>query len=106
MFSRFYSHQWRVWAAYKIQEAWEDYRERKRRGGGDGRFQDALAKIFGSSASFRATLYASIFISYLLQAVQRDQPQQTPQITRVTNLSAPPKPNDHHNKPNFPSLDL
>ncbi|KAL0547759.1 hypothetical protein IC582_012184 [Cucumis melo] len=103
---RFYSHQWRVWAAYKIQEAWEDYRERKRRGGGDGRFQDALAKIVGTSANFSATLYASTFISYLLQSVQRDQPQQTPQVTRVTNLSAPPKPNDEHNKPNFPILDL
>ncbi|CAK9319150.1 unnamed protein product [Citrullus colocynthis] len=103
---RFYSHQWRVWAAYEIQVAWHDYRERRRRGGGDGRFQDALAKTFGASASFSATLYASIFISHLLQAVQRDQHQQTAQVTQVMTLLPPPKPDDEQDKPNFTILDL
>ncbi|XP_038884413.1 cyclic nucleotide-gated ion channel 1-like [Benincasa hispida] len=103
---RFYSHQWKVWAAYKIQEAWHDHTERKRRGGGDGRFQDALAKTVGPSVSFSATLYASIFISHLLQTVQRDQYQQTPQVTRVMKLPAPLKPDDEQDKPNFTILDL
>ncbi|CAK9319146.1 unnamed protein product [Citrullus colocynthis] len=74
LFYQFYSHQGKVRAAYKIQEVWHDYCERKRRGSGAGRFQDALAKTFGASASFSVTLYASIFISHLLQAVKRDQP--------------------------------
>ncbi|KGN56430.1 cyclic nucleotide-gated ion channel 1 [Cucumis sativus] len=101
---RFYSHQWKVWAAYKIQEAWHDYRERKRRGGGEGRFQDALAEIVGPWTSFNATLYASIFISHLLQVVQRN-PQHTPQFTRVMTLPPPPKPEDEQNNPNFTILD-
>ncbi|KAL4024403.1 hypothetical protein IC575_012753 [Cucumis melo] len=102
---RFHSHQWNVWAAYKIQEAWHDYRERKQRGGGDGRFQDAFAKIVGPSTSFIATLYASIFISHLLQVMQRNQPQQTPQVTRVMTLPPPPKPEDEQNKADFTILD-
>ncbi|XP_022147438.1 cyclic nucleotide-gated ion channel 1-like [Momordica charantia] len=99
---RFYSHQWKVWAAYKIQEAWHDYCERKRRGGGDSRFQGALAKTVGASASFGATLYASIFISHLLQVVQRDQHQQTSQLSRVMTLPPPPKPIER----DFTILDL
>ncbi|XP_022974666.1 cyclic nucleotide-gated ion channel 1-like [Cucurbita maxima] len=101
---RFYSHQWKVWAAYKVQEAWHDYVERKKRGGGDGRFQDALAKIVGVSASFGATLYASMFISYLLLAVQRDQHQKTAPLTRVMTLPPPPKPDDKQDEPNFTIL--
>lgn len=103
-FFRFYSHQWKVWAAYKVQEAWHDYVERKKRGGGDGRFQDALAKTVGVSASFGATLYASMFISHLLLAVQQDQHQKTAPFTRVMTLPLPPKPDDKQDEPNFTIL--
>ncbi|XP_022980030.1 cyclic nucleotide-gated ion channel 1-like isoform X1 [Cucurbita maxima] len=104
---RFYSHQWNVWAAYKIQEAWQEYRERKRRGvRGDGRFQAALAKTAGASVGFGATLYASIFISHLLQVVQRDQHRETVQLTRVMTLPPPPKPDDEPDRPNVTILNL
>ena len=71
---------------------------------GDGRFQDALAKMAGASVGFGATLYASIFISHLLQVVQRDQPQETAQLTRVMTLPPPPKPDDEPDSPNFTIL--
>lgn len=86
---------WRIWAAYKVQEAWHEYRQRKQKmGGGGGRFRVALAKTVGISASFGANLYASVFISHLLQAVQQDLHQETTQLSRAMTLPRSPKPDE------------
>ncbi|CAH8381054.1 unnamed protein product [Eruca vesicaria subsp. sativa] len=72
---RFYSQQWRTWAACFIQAAWrrhvkkrleETLREE------ENRLQDALAKeACGSSPSFGATMYASRFAANILRTIRR-----------------------------------
>uniref|UniRef100_A0A9I9CMY9 Cyclic nucleotide-binding domain-containing protein n=1 Tax=Cucumis melo TaxID=3656 RepID=A0A9I9CMY9_CUCME len=98
----FYSNQWRVWAAYKIQEAWRDYCQIKQR---DGRFRDSLAKTVGTSTSSAANLYASIFISHLLQAVEQDRCHQISQHSQMTVLLPPLKP-DERDKRDYSILNL
>ncbi|KAA0048896.1 cyclic nucleotide-gated ion channel 1-like [Cucumis melo var. makuwa] len=98
----FYSNQWRVWAAYKIQEAWRDYCQIKQR---DGRFRDSLAKTVGTSTSSAANLYASIFISHLLQAVEQDRCHQISQDSQMTVLLPPLKP-DERDKRDYSILNL
>lgn len=87
---RLYSREWRVWAANTIQEAWREYCQRKQKTG--GRFRDTLAKTVGTSANSGVNLYASVFISHLLQAVQQDRCHGTTQHSQVMTLLPPPKP--------------
>ncbi|KAI9073199.1 hypothetical protein K1719_044808 [Acacia pycnantha] len=59
---RYYSLQWRTWAACFIQVAWSRHRKRKIEKSlreAEDRLQDALAKEEGSSVSFGATIYAA-----------------------------------------------
>lgn len=71
---RFYSQQWRTWAACFIQAAWRRHARRKLEESlkeEESRLQDALAKGSGSSPSLGATIYASRFAANALRALRR-----------------------------------
>lgn len=72
---RFYSQQWRTWAACFIQAAWHRYCRKKleetlRKE--EDRLQDALAKGGGNSPSLGATIYASRFAANALRNLRRN----------------------------------
>ncbi|KAL2318320.1 hypothetical protein Fmac_032196 [Flemingia macrophylla] len=72
---RFYSQQWRTWAACFIQAAWRRYSKRKLEESlveEENRLQDALAKASGSSPSLGATIYASRFAANALRLLRRN----------------------------------
>ncbi|CAK9138434.1 unnamed protein product [Ilex paraguariensis] len=72
---RFYSQQWRTWAACFIQAAWRRYCRKKLEESlreEEDRLQDALAKGGGSSPSLGATIYASRFAANALRALRRN----------------------------------
>ncbi|CAI0449898.1 unnamed protein product [Linum tenue] len=62
---RFYSQQWRTWAACFIQAAWRRYSKKKLE-------EDALAKAGGNSPSLGATIYASRFAANALRLLRRN----------------------------------
>lgn len=72
---RFYSQQWRTWAACFIQAAWRRYRRKKLEESlreEEDRLQNALAQGDGSSPSLGATIYASRFAANALRALRRN----------------------------------
>ncbi|XP_010261582.1 PREDICTED: cyclic nucleotide-gated ion channel 1 [Nelumbo nucifera] len=72
---RFYSQQWRTWAACFIQAAWRRYCKKKLEESlrqEEDRLQDALAKGVGSSPSLGATIYASRFAANALRLLKRN----------------------------------
>ncbi|GFS32169.1 cyclic nucleotide gated channel 1 [Actinidia rufa] len=72
---RFYSQQWRTWAACFVQAAWRRYCRKKLEESlreEENRLQDALAKGGGSSPSLGATIYASRFAANALRALRRN----------------------------------
>lgn len=72
---RFYSQQWRTWAACFIQAAWRRYSKKKLEESlreEENRLQNALAKAGGSSPSLGATIYASRFAANALRALRRN----------------------------------
>ncbi|KAI3990575.1 hypothetical protein MKX01_022875 [Papaver californicum] len=77
---RFYSQQWRTWAACFIQAAWRRYSKKK---AGESlpeeedRLQDALAKGGSTSPSLGATIYASRFAANALRAIRHHGSQKT-----------------------------
>ncbi|XXG61388.1 hypothetical protein AAC387_Pa05g0017 [Persea americana] len=73
---RFYSQQWKTWAACFIQAAWRRYSKKKHEEYlrvEEGRLQEALAKDSGSSPSLGATIYAARFAANALRAVRRNR---------------------------------
>ncbi|KAJ1377556.1 RmlC-like jelly roll fold [Sesbania bispinosa] len=77
---RFYSQQWRTWAACFIQAAWRRYSKRKLEESlkeEENRLQDALAEAGGSSPSLGATIYASRFAANALRALRRNGTRKT-----------------------------
>ncbi|KAK4277535.1 hypothetical protein QN277_015522 [Acacia crassicarpa] len=73
---RFYSQQWRTWAACFIQAAWRRYIKKKLEESlreEEDRLQNALAKAGGSSPSLGATIYASRFAANALRALRRNR---------------------------------
>lgn len=77
---RFYSQQWRTWAACFIQAAWRRYSKRKLEESlkeEENRLQDALAKQGGTSPSLGATIYASRFAANALRALRRNNTRKT-----------------------------
>ncbi|XP_031390882.1 cyclic nucleotide-gated ion channel 1 [Punica granatum] len=71
---RFYSQQWRTWAACFIQAAWRRYVRKKLEETlqeEENRLQSALAKGGGSSPSLGATIYASRFAANALRALRQ-----------------------------------
>ncbi|KAJ4875713.1 Cyclic nucleotide-gated ion channel 1 [Raphanus sativus] len=97
---RFYSQQWRTWAACFIQAFWrrcvkkrleESLREE------ENRLQDALAKeACGSSPSFGATMYASRFAANILRTVRRSgsvhKPRMLERMPPMVLLQKPAEP--------------
>ncbi|KAL5744786.1 hypothetical protein ACOSP7_027658 [Xanthoceras sorbifolium] len=73
---RFYSQQWRSWAACFIQAAWRRYSKKKLEESllaEENRLQDALANAGGSSSpSLGATIYASRFAANALRLIRRN----------------------------------
>ncbi|CAA2966289.1 cyclic nucleotide-gated ion channel 1 [Olea europaea subsp. europaea] len=72
---RFYSQQWRTWAACFIQAAWRRYCRKKLEESlqeEENRLQDALVKGGGSSPSLGATIYASRFAANALRLLRRN----------------------------------
>ncbi|OIV98002.1 hypothetical protein TanjilG_26633 [Lupinus angustifolius] len=77
---RFYSQQWRTWAACFIQAAWRRYTKKKLEESlreEENRLQDALSKASGSSPSLGATIYASRFAANALRALRRNNTRKT-----------------------------
>ncbi|GAB2293964.1 Cyclic nucleotide-gated ion channel 1 [Dionaea muscipula] len=74
---RFYSQQWRTWAACFIQVAWRRYCRKKMEDllrEEEDRLQSALARQAGtSSPSFTATIYASRFAANILRSLRRNK---------------------------------
>ena len=71
---RFYSQQWRTWAATFIQAAWRRHMKKKLEESlqeEENRLQDALAKAGVSSPSLGATIYASRFAANVLGNIRR-----------------------------------
>ncbi|XP_074291717.1 cyclic nucleotide-gated ion channel 1 [Silene latifolia] len=72
---RFYSQQWRTWAACFIQAAWRRYHRKKTELAlqeEEDRLQDALVRESGSSPSLGATIYASRFAGNMLRALRKN----------------------------------
>ena len=72
---RFYSQQWKTWAACFIQAAWRRHCRKKMEESlreEEDRLQTALAKGTGSSPSLGATIYASRFAANALRALRRN----------------------------------
>ncbi|KAI3935154.1 hypothetical protein MKX01_031421 [Papaver californicum] len=83
---RFYSQQWRTWAACFIQAAWRRHCKKKLEDSlreEEDRLQNALAKGSGSSPSLGATIYASRFAANALRALRRNGARKTRVADRV-----------------------
>lgn len=86
---RFYSHQWRTWAACFIQAAWRRYWRKKLEESlreEEDRLQDALAKAGGSSPSLGATIYASRFAANALRALRRNKTRKARLPERISPI--------------------
>ncbi|KAF7142013.1 hypothetical protein RHSIM_Rhsim06G0037500 [Rhododendron simsii] len=92
---RYYSLQWRTWAACFIQAAWRRYRRKKMEvalSKEEKRLQDALAKGSGSSPSLGATIYAARFAINAIHAVRRNGWALTPRLPERTFPTVVQKP--------------
>ncbi|XP_051138216.1 cyclic nucleotide-gated ion channel 1 [Andrographis paniculata] len=86
---RFYSQQWRTWAACFIQAAWRRYTRKKLEESlqeEENRLQDALARGGGSSPSLGATIYASRFAANALRALRRNRTRKTRLPERISPI--------------------
>ncbi|KAG8381161.1 hypothetical protein BUALT_Bualt06G0093600 [Buddleja alternifolia] len=86
---RFYSQQWRTWAACFIQAAWRRYCRKKLEETlreEENRLQDALAREAGSSPSFGATIYASRFAANALRLLRRNGTRKTRLPERISPM--------------------
>ncbi|KAL0299663.1 UNVERIFIED_CONTAM: Cyclic nucleotide-gated ion channel 1 [Sesamum radiatum] len=86
---RFYSQQWRTWAACFIQAAWRRYCRKKLEESlreEENRLQDALAKGGSSSPSLGATIYASRFAANALRALRRNGTRKTRMPERISPM--------------------
>ncbi|KAL3030754.1 hypothetical protein AAZX31_03G235900 [Glycine max] len=90
---RFYSSQWKTWAATFIQAAWRRYWKKKIERSlckAEADLQDALANEEGSSLSLGATIYASRFAVNALRNLRENSRHNTMQQRLLSLL--PPKP--------------
>jgi cyclic nucleotide gated channel len=95
---RYYSHQWRTWAACFVQAAWRRYCRRKiaelRRMEEDLRLQEAMAggdKML-TKPSLGAALMASRFATNAMRGVQRLRTMQAAEMTHISNIPKPTEP--------------
>lgn len=94
---RFYSQQWRTWAACFIQAAWRRYTKKKLEDSlneHENRLQVALVKSGTSAPSLSATIYASRFAVNALRALRRNGVRKTrlPERLPVILLQKPAEP--------------
>ncbi|CAL0315381.1 unnamed protein product [Lupinus luteus] len=92
---RFYSLQWRTWAACFIQATWRRYSKKKAKRSlraAEDRLR-AFANADGSSPSIGAVIYASRFSSNLLRSLRRRKRSKMPHTRKVLPL-LPPKPSE------------
>ncbi|CAM6025724.1 unnamed protein product [Sphagnum balticum] len=95
---RYYSHQWRTWAACFVQAAWRRYCRRKiaelRRKEEDLNLQAAIAGADAmlTKPSLGATLVAHRFASNAMQGVQRLRTMHAAEMTRISNIPKPTEP--------------
>ncbi|KAK4607092.1 hypothetical protein RGQ29_001067 [Quercus rubra] len=100
---RFYSLQWRTWAACFIQVAWRRHYKRKLDKSlreAEDRLQDALANEPGMSPSLGATIYASRFASNTLRSLRQNRAR-NPRVAQRLLPLLPQKPAE----PNFADED-
>nr|XP_009778096.1 PREDICTED: cyclic nucleotide-gated ion channel 1-like [Nicotiana sylvestris] len=86
---RFYSQQWRTWAACFIQAAWRRHCRKKLEESlreEESRLQDALARGSGSSPSLGATIYASRFAANALRALRRNTSKKARMADRISPI--------------------
>lgn len=86
---RFYSQQWRTWAACFIQAAWRRYSKRK---AAELRRREEMADLDdngGWSSSLGATIYASRFAANALRGLHR---QRSKSVRELVALQKPPEP--------------
>ncbi|KAA8533630.1 hypothetical protein F0562_030936 [Nyssa sinensis] len=86
---RFYSQQWRTWAACFIQAAWRRYCRKKLEESlreEEDRLKDALSKGGGSSPSLGATIYASRFAANALRALRRNGVRKAKMPERISPI--------------------
>lgn len=91
---RFYSQQWRTWAACFIQAAWRRHSRKKLEESlreEEDRLQSALATGSGTSPSLGATIYASRFAANALRAIRRNGTRKARMAERVSPIM-PQKP--------------
>lgn len=89
---RFYSQQWRTWAASFIQAAWRRYSRRKNAELRRNELEDEgtdIESVPGTSSSFGATMLASRFAANAMRGVHRLRKSTS---TRLMNLPKPPEP--------------
>ncbi|GMN57014.1 hypothetical protein TIFTF001_026125 [Ficus carica] len=92
---RFYSQQWRTWAACFIQAAWRRYAKRKaleqlRRKEEEEEAQGARANASGGTYSLGATFLASRFAANAMRGVHRNRNAKT--ARELVKLQKPPEP--------------
>ena len=92
---RFYSQQWRTWAACFIQAAWRRYTKRKalellRRKEEEEEAEGARASAGSGTYSLGATLLASRFAANALRGVHRNRNAKT--ARELVKLQKPPEP--------------
>ncbi|KAL2345899.1 hypothetical protein Fmac_007184 [Flemingia macrophylla] len=90
---RFYSSQWKTWAATFIQAAWRRYWKKKTERSlreAEDKLQDALSNEEGSTLSLGATMYASRFAANALRTL-RETSRHSRMQQRLLPL-LPPKP--------------
>lgn len=96
---RFYSQQWRTWAACFIQAAWRRHCRRKIETSlqeAEDRLKNALANEGGTSLSFGAAIYASRFAANALRNLRRNRTarnvQMKERLSPLLNLQKPTEP--------------
>ncbi|XP_065848759.1 probable cyclic nucleotide-gated ion channel 5 isoform X2 [Euphorbia lathyris] len=95
---RFYSQQWRTWAACFIQAAWRRYSKRKtlelrRKEEDEAEADETRSNSGGGSYSIGATFLATRFAANALRGVHRNRNAKTAQTAReLVKLQKPPEP--------------
>lgn len=92
---RFYSQQWRTWAACFIQAAWRRYSKRKtmehrRKEEEEAESEGSRSNVGGGSYSIGATFLASRFAANALRGVHRNRNAKT--ARELVKLQKPPEP--------------
>nr|CAB3446300.1 unnamed protein product [Digitaria exilis] len=95
---RFYSHQWRTWAACFIQAAWHRYCRKKIEDSlheKERRFQAAIVSDGSTSCSLGAALYAAHFACNMVRVLRRNAARKARLLERVPSrlLQKPAEPN-------------